>query len=138
MGAFGSAQVPWEWNLHNLGYALDSLVLSRDDYQQLIISPFPTQHHEVELPTDAACCPDTNIEDVVGSSMLGEIAENTAYTQCYFWFRIQSFQGLGFRACKSGRASLRAVNSAGTRPAPSALALLVDAPQPPRGKTFRV
>ena len=48
------------------------------------------------LPTDAVCCPNTNIEDVVLSNMIGEIAENTR-TRSVFWFRIQSVQGLGFR-----------------------------------------
>jgi hypothetical protein len=43
----------------------------------------------VLLPTDAACCPDINIEDVVLLNKIGEIAENTAiYTQ---------FSGLGFK-----------------------------------------
>jgi len=37
----------------------------------------------VILPTDAVCCPDINIEDVALSNMIGEIAENTAYTQCF-------------------------------------------------------
>ena len=37
----------------------------------------------VILHTDAACCPDINIEDVVLSNMIGEIAENIAYTQCF-------------------------------------------------------
>ena len=31
----------------------------------------------VILPTDAACCPDINIEDVVLLKKIGEIAENT-------------------------------------------------------------
>ena len=31
------------------------------------------------LPTDAACCPDINIEDVVLSNKIGEIAENTEF-----------------------------------------------------------
>ena len=35
----------------------------------------------VMLPTDAACCPDINIEDVKLLNKIGEIAENTAYTQ---------------------------------------------------------
>ena len=39
------------------------------------------------LPTDAVCCPDINIENVVLSCvvqyMIGDIAENTAYTQCF-------------------------------------------------------
>ena len=33
--------------------------------------------------TNAVCCPDINIEDVVLSNTMGEIAENTAYTQCF-------------------------------------------------------
>ena len=33
------------------------------------------------LPTDAACCPEIYIEDVVLSNKIGEIAENTAHTQ---------------------------------------------------------
>ena len=37
----------------------------------------------VLLPTDAACCPDINIEDVVLLNKIGEIAENTAYTQSF-------------------------------------------------------
>ena len=37
----------------------------------------------VILPTDAACCPDINIEDVVLLNGIGEIAENTAYTQSF-------------------------------------------------------
>ena len=35
------------------------------------------------LPTDAACCPDINIEDVVLLNKIVEIAENTAYTQSF-------------------------------------------------------
>ena len=35
------------------------------------------------IPTNAVCCPDINIEDVVLSNMIGEIAENIAYTQCF-------------------------------------------------------
>ena len=31
--------------------------------------------------TDAACCPDINIEDVVLSHKIGDIAENTSYTK---------------------------------------------------------
>ena len=34
------------------------------------------------LLTDAVCCPDIITEDVVMSNMIGDIAENTAYTQC--------------------------------------------------------
>ena len=49
------------------------------------------------IPTDAPCCPDISIEDVVLSNMIGEITENTASRRSVFWFRIQSFQGLGFR-----------------------------------------
>ena len=45
--------------------------------------------------THEACCPDMNIEDVVLSDKMGEIAENTAHTQSFpvqdskfsrFWF----------------------------------------------------
>ena len=50
--------------------------------------------NNVVLPTDAACCPDINIEDVVLLNMIGEMAENIRRV---FWFRIQSFQGLGLR-----------------------------------------
>jgi hypothetical protein len=32
------------------------------------------------IPTNATCCPDINIEDVVLLNKIGEIAENTAYT----------------------------------------------------------
>ena len=39
--------------------------------------------NNVVLPTDAACCPDINIEDVVLLNKIGEIAENTAYTQSF-------------------------------------------------------
>ena len=35
------------------------------------------------LPADAVCCPDINIENVVLSNTIGEIAENTAYTQFF-------------------------------------------------------
>jgi hypothetical protein len=35
------------------------------------------------LPTDAQCCPDINIKDVVLLNQIGEIAENTAYTQSF-------------------------------------------------------
>ena len=34
----------------------------------------------VIIPTNAACCPDINIEDVVLLNKIGEIAENTSYT----------------------------------------------------------
>ena len=34
-------------------------------------------------PTDAVCCPDIKIEDVVLSNMIVEIAENAVYTQCF-------------------------------------------------------
>ena len=37
------------------------------------------------LPADAVCCPDITIEDVVLSNMIGYIAENTAYTQCFLF-----------------------------------------------------
>ena len=46
------------------------------------------------------CCPDINIEDVALSNMIGEIAENTAYTQCFLvrdsTFSGFSLDGLGF------------------------------------------
>ena len=35
----------------------------------------------VMLPTNAACCPDINNEDVVSSKKIGEIAEKNAYAQ---------------------------------------------------------
>jgi hypothetical protein len=35
------------------------------------------------LPTNAACCPDIYIEDVVLLNKIGGIAENTAYTQSF-------------------------------------------------------
>jgi len=41
------------------------------------------------LPTDAACCPDINIEDVVLSNMIGEIAKK----YCIYVV----FSGLGFK-----------------------------------------
>jgi len=37
----------------------------------------------VILPTDATCCPDINIEDVVLLNKIGEMAENTAYTESF-------------------------------------------------------
>ena len=37
----------------------------------------------IPLPTDAACCPDTNIEDIVWSNKIGKIPENTAYAQSF-------------------------------------------------------
>ena len=37
----------------------------------------------ISLLTDAACCPDINIEDVMLLNKTGEIAENTAYTQSF-------------------------------------------------------
>ena len=61
------------------------------------------------LPTQTPCCPDTNIEDVVLSNMIGEIAESTAYTQMFsglgfnffrvlvLGFRVLGFAVLGFR-----------------------------------------
>ena len=42
--------------------------------------------HEIEvwwLLTDPAVCPELKIEDAVLSNMIGEIAENTAYMQCF-------------------------------------------------------
>ena len=51
----------------------------------------------VIIPTDAVCCPDINIENVVLSKyMIGDIAENTALRNV-LQFRIQRFQSLGFR-----------------------------------------
>ena len=44
------------------------------------------------LPTDATCCPDINIEDVMLSNKIGDIAENTAFTQ--------SFLALGFKVLR--------------------------------------
>ena len=35
------------------------------------------------LPTNAACCPDINIQDVVLLNKIGDIAEHTAYTQSF-------------------------------------------------------
>ena len=52
--------------------------------------------YTVLLPTDAACCPDINIENVVLLNKIGEIAENTANIHRVSLF-IQSFQALGFR-----------------------------------------
>ena len=37
----------------------------------------------VYLSINAVCCSDINIEDVVLSNMRGDIAEHTAYTQCF-------------------------------------------------------
>ena len=37
----------------------------------------------LSLPTDAAWCPNINIEDVVLSIEIGEIEENTAYAQSF-------------------------------------------------------
>ena len=36
-----------------------------------------TEVSTVVRPTDAMCCPDINIEDVLLSNVIGEIAENT-------------------------------------------------------------
>ena len=48
----------------------------------------------VIIPTDATCCPDINIEDVVLLNKIGEIAENTAYTQS---FLVSDSKFSGFR-----------------------------------------
>ena len=45
------------------------------------------------LLTDPVVCLDCNSEDALVSNMIREIAENTAIMQ--FFFRTQSFQGLG-------------------------------------------
>ena len=64
--------------------------------------------YSVLLPTDAACCPDINIENVVLlnkiGEILGEIAENTANIHRIFLF-IQSFQALGFRVWRDAKIS---------------------------------
>ena len=49
------------------------------EYQSLIVMVYII----IILPTDAACCPDINIEDVVLLNKIVEIAENTAYTQSF-------------------------------------------------------
>ena len=36
----------------------------------------------LKLPTDPVVCPDCNIEDAILSNTIGDIAENTLYTQC--------------------------------------------------------
>ena len=53
-------------------------------YDLLHYNPlYSTNFYYILVPTNAVCCPDTNIEDVVLSNMIGEIAENSAYTQCF-------------------------------------------------------
>ena len=47
------------------------------------LPPFFSVKNLVIIPTNAACCPEINIKDVVLSNKLGEIAENTAYTQSF-------------------------------------------------------
>ena len=57
------------------------------------------QSINISLPTDPACCPDINIEDVVLSNMIGEAAEKYCI---YAVFSALGFKGfrilvLGFR-----------------------------------------
>ena len=50
----------------------------------------------ISLLTDAACCPDINIEDVMLLNKTGEIAENTAYTQSFLVYDSKSSDFSGF------------------------------------------
>ena len=58
-------------------------------------------YNYIILPADTACCPNINIEDVVLLNKIGEIAENTAYTEFsglgFKVFRVQGFRVIGFK-----------------------------------------
>ena len=65
-----------------------------------------TQHYVMDMMgdtvhtegTDPVVCPNCNIEDSLSSNMRRDIAENTAYTECFLLSdsAFPEFYGLGF------------------------------------------